>query len=403
MAEQLRNGLPARAGMSGERGTMDFNFTDEQTMLRDTVASYLADTYDFDKRRAAVRSESGWRPQVWQAFANELGILGAPFAEEHGGLGGGAFENLVVMEEFGKALVVEPYLGTVVIGGGFLKHANPSGAAELIGKIIAGEAIIAFAYAEPQGRYNWADLKTTARKDGSGFVLNGHKAVVVGAPWATHLIVTARTAGGQRDEQGVSVFIVEKSARGVSTKDYPTVDGSRASEVYFENVSVPAEAQIGPHDDALPLIARVMDEASAAVCAEACGVLRRLQEDTVAYTRQRKQFGQPISQFQVLQHRMVDMFIGLEQSISMTYMAHIRLNEEDAEARSKGVAAARVQIGKALKFVGQNAIQLHGGMGMTDEMAIGHYFKRATILESMFGNTDHHLARYETLSIDRAA
>ena len=256
---------------------------------------------------------------------------------------------------------------------------------------------------EPDTGSDLQNIKTTARKDGDAFVLNGHKAVVVGASWATHLIVTARTAGGQRDEQGVSVFIVETSARGVSTKDYPTVDGQRASEVYFENVSVPVEAQIGPHDDALPLIARVMDEANAAVCAEACGVLRRLQEDTVAYTRQRKQFGQPISQFQVLQHRMVDMFIGLEQSISMTYMAHIKLGEEDAEARSKGVAAARVQIGKALKFVGQNAIQLHGGMGMTDEMAIGHYFKRATILESLFGNTDHHLARYEQLSIDRAA
>ena len=382
---------------------MDFSFTDEQSMLRDTVASYLSDTYDFDKRRTAVRSEAGWRPEIWQAFANELGILGAPFAEEHGGLGGGPFENLVVMEEFGKALVVEPYLGTVVIGGGFLKHGNPTGAGELIGKIIAGEITIAFAQAEPQGRYNLADLKTTARRDGNGYVLNGHKAVVTGAPWASHLIVTARTGGSQREAGGVSVFLVEKSAAGVSTKDYPTVDGQRASEVYLENVSVPASALIGPEGGALPLIEHVVDEASAAICAEACGVLRRLQEDTVEYTRQRKQFGQPISQFQVLQHRMVDMFIGLEQSISMTYMAHIRLTDSDPKERAKAVAAARVQVGKALTFVGQSAIQLHGGMGMTDEMAIGHYFKRATVMESLFGNTNHHLARYEMLSIDRAA
>ena len=381
---------------------MDFNFTDEQTMLRDTVASYLADTYDFDKRRAAVRSESGWRPQVWQAFANALGILGAPFAEEHGGLGGGAFENLVVMEEFGKALVVEPYLGTVVIGGGFLKHANPSGAAELIGKIIAGEAIIAFAYAEPQGRYNWADLKTTARKDGDGFVLNGHKAVVVGASWATHLIVTARTGGGQRDEGGVSVFLVDKSAKGIVTRDYPTVDGARASEVYFENVSIPADALIGVEGGGLPLVNKVIDEATAAVGAEAVGVLRKLHEGTLDYARQRKQFGTAIASFQVLQHRMVDMFIEVEQAVSMTYMATIKLDENDDE-RAKAVSAAKVRIGRACKFVGQNAIQIHGGMGMTDELAIGHYFKRATLIEGLFGSVDHHLRRYEGLSFDTAA
>ncbi|MBR7620555.1 acyl-CoA dehydrogenase family protein [Phenylobacterium sp. 20VBR1] len=381
---------------------MDFSFTEEQSMLRDTVASYLADNYSFDQRRAALKAEPGWRPQVWKAFADELGILGAAFSEEQGGLGGGATDNMVIMEELGKALVVEPYLPTVVIGGGFLKHGKPAGADELIGKIIAGEAIIAFAYAEPQGRYTWSDLKTTAKKDGAGYVLNGHKAVVIGAPYATHLIVTARTGGGQREAQGVSVFIVPKDAKGVTTRDYPTVDGFRASEVYFENVAVGAEAMIGPEGQALPLVEKVMDEAIAATCAEACGVLRQLHEGTVEYARQRKQFGQPISSFQVLQHRMVDMFIQLEQSISMTYMADIKLNDSDAE-RAKGVSAAKVQIGKACKFVGQNAIQIHGGMGMTDEMAIGHYFKRATMIEAAFGSTDHHLARYETLSLGKAA
>ena len=380
---------------------MDFNFTDEQSMLRDTVASYLADNYGFDQRRAIVSKEPGWSPKVWKAFAEELGILGAPFPEDLGGLGGGPVENLVVMEELGKALVVEPYLPTVVVGGGFLKHSGHARAEELIGQIIAGEALFAFAWAEPQGRYNLADIATTAKKDGAGYVLNGQKAAVTGGPFATHLIVTARTSGGQRDAQGVSAFIVEKDAPGVTSRDYPTVDGNRASEIFFENVKLGPEALIGPADHGLPLIEKVVDEAVAATCAEACGVLRKLHEGTLEYTRQRKQFGQPISAFQVLQHRMVDMFIGLEQSISMTYMATIRLADE-AE-RAKAVAAAKVQIGKACRFVGQNAIQLHGGMGMTDEMAIGHYFKRATLIESAFGTTDHFLGRYEFLSLGQAA
>ena len=380
---------------------MDFNFTEEQSMLRDTVTSFLQDRYDFDKRRKMITSEAGRDPAIWEAFANELGILGAPFSEELGGLGGGAIENMIVMEEFGKALVVEPYLGTVVIGGGFLKHSGYAGAADLIGGIIEGKVIVAFAYAEPQGRYTWSDLKTTAKKDGSGWVLNGHKAVVIGAPWATHLIVTARTGGGQRDESGVSVFIVEKGAKGVVTRDYPTVDGQRASEVYFENVSVGADALIGAEGAGLPLVNKVIDEATAASCAEAVGAMRQLHTGTLEYARQRKQFGVPIASFQVLQHRMVDMFMNVEQSVSMTYMATIKLTD-DAE-RAKAVSAAKVQIGKACKFVGQNAIQLHGGMGMTDEMAIGHYFKRATMIEGAFGSTDHHLARYEGLSLGKAA
>jgi alkylation response protein AidB-like acyl-CoA dehydrogenase len=289
----------------------------------------------------------------------------------------------------------------VVIGGGFLKHSGHAAAADLIGGIIGGETIFAFAQAEPTSRYNLAAVSTTAKKDGAGWVLNGHKAVVIGAPFATHLIVTARTAGGDRDAEGVSVFIVEKGAKGVTTRDYPTVDGNRASEVYFENVSVGAEALLGPADHGLPLVEKVVDEAIAATCAEACGVLRKLHEGTLEYTKQRKQFGQPISSFQVLQHRMVDMFIQVEQSISMTYMATIKL--ADTGESAKAAAAAKVQIGKACKFVGQNAIQLHGGMGMTDEMAIGHYFKRATMIESAFGSVDHHLARYEFLSLGKAA
>ena len=381
---------------------MDFSFTDEQTMLRDSVAAYLADHYDFDKRKAAVRSTSGWRPTVWKALAEDLGILGAAFPEDLGGLGGGAIETMVVMEEFGRALVVEPYMGTVVIGGGFLKRTPTDAARDLIGRIISGEAITAFAWAEGQARYSLSNIATTARKEGPGWVINGQKAVVIGAPWASHLIVTARTGGGQKDQGGVSVFIVDKSAKGVITRDYPTVDGRRASEITFENVSVGADALIGEAGAALPLIEQVVDEALAALCAESCGVLRKLHEGTVEYTKGRKQFGAPISSFQVLQHRMVDMFIQVEQAISMTYMAHIRLGEGALE-RAKGVAAAKVQIGRACRFVGQNAIQLHGGMGMTDEMAIGHYFKRATMIEGEFGSVDHYLRRYEQLSLDQAA
>ena len=381
---------------------MDFNFTEEQSMVRDTVASFLQDKYDFETRRKIVASESGWRPEYWKAFAEELGILGASFSEELGGLGGGAIDNMIIMEEFGKALVIEPYLGTVVIGGGFMKHSAYAGAASVIEGIIAGTTTIAFAYAEPQGRYTWQDLKTTAKKEGSGYVLNGHKAVVVGAPFATHLVVTARTGGAQRDTGGVSVFLVDKSLPGIVTRDYPTVDGNRASEVYFENVSIPADALIGEEGNGLPLVNKVLDEATAAVGAEAVGVLRKLHEGTLDYAKQRKQFGTAISNFQVLQHRMVDMFIEVEQAVSMTYMATIKLDESDDE-RAKAVSAAKVRIGRACKFVGQNAIQIHGGMGMTDELAIGHYFKRATLIEGLFGSVDHHLKRYEGLSFGKAA
>lgn len=381
---------------------MDFSFTEEQSALRDTLERYLGDNYSFDQRRAALKAKPGWRPEVWRAFADELGILGASFSEELGGLGGGAVENMIVMEELGKALVVEPYLSTVVIGGGFMKHSGYGGAADVIGKIIAGEATLAFAYAEPQSRYSWWDLKTTARKQGSGWVLDGHKIVVHGAPWATHLIITARTSGGQRDAQGISVFLMEKSTKGVTTRDYPTMDGRRASEVTFKNVALSANSLIGAEGQSLLLVEKVIDEAVVALCAEACGVLRKAYESTVDYTKQRKQFGVPISSFQVLQHRMVDMFMQLEQAISMTYMATIKLTDSDEE-RAKAVSAAKVQIGKACKFVGQNAIQLHGGMGMSDELAIGHYFKRATMIESAFGSVDHHLARYERLTLDVTA
>jgi pimeloyl-CoA dehydrogenase small subunit len=375
---------------------MDFNFTEEQGMLRDSLAKMIRDQYDFDTRRKVVASAEGWRKDMWMQFA-ELGLMMAPFSEEDGGLGGGPIDAMVVMEEFGKGLVVEPYVPSVVCGGGFLKRGTDAQKEEYLSGIMSGENVFAFAYAEPRGRYNLADLETTAKKDGSGFVINGHKAVVIGAPWATHLIVTARTSGGRRDASGVTVFVVEKSAPGITTRDYPTVDGRRASEVYFENVSVGAEAVIGDVDNGLPLIELVSDEAIAALCAEACGAMKVAQNMTVEYSRQRKQFGTPIGKFQVLQHRMVDMFMEAEQSVSMTYMATLKL-DEDAVTRKKAASAAKVRIGQGGRFVGQQAIQIHGGMGMTDELAVGHYFKRLTMIDSEFGNVDHHLKRYTDLS-----
>lgn len=252
---------------------------------------------------------------------------------------------------------------------------------------------MAFAFAEPQGRYNLADLTVTAKKSGAGYTLNGHKAVVIGAPWADTLIVTARTAGGQRDAKGVSVFVVDKKAKGVSCRDYPTVDGLRASEVTFENVAVGADAVVGQVDNGLPLIERVVDEGIAALSAEAIGGMKVLNDATVEYCKTRKQFGVPIGKFQVLQHRMVDMFMNYEQSVSITYMVTLKLDGTDEERR-KAASAAKVQIGKAGRFIGQQAVQLHGGMGMTDELNVGHYFKRLTMIDTMFGNVDHHLKRY---------
>ena len=376
---------------------MDFNFTEEQTMLREQLSRFLADRCDFEARRRIVASPEGWRPDIWRAFADELGLLGAAFPESLGGYGGGPVEAMIVMEEFGKALVVEPYLGTVVIGGGFLRHSGWPQARDFAAKIISGEARIAFAYAEPQARYAWSHVETTAHRRGGAYVLDGHKAVVTGAPWATHLIVTARTDGAADSPEGLSVFLVEKNARGMHATDYPTVDGQRASEIRLDGVEVPAECLLGAEGAALPLIEQVIDEATAAVCAEAVGCMRMLHEGTLDYARQRKQFGAPIASFQVLQHRMVDMFMALEQSISMTCMATLKLGAPPAE-RARAVSAAKAYVGRSAKFVGQSAIQIHGGMGMTDELAIGHYFKRATMIEGLFGTTDHHLSRVETLA-----
>ncbi len=378
---------------------MDFTYNETQGMIRDTLARFLADTYDFDTRQKMIATDAGRDPGIWNALANELGLLGAAFGEEHGGLGGGALENGLLMEEFGKVIAIEPYLQTVVIGGGALKAVGGAQAAAHIPDIISGETIIAFAYAEPQGRYDLANIRTTAKADGSGYVLNGHKGVVYCAPWATHLLVTARTGGSTRERNGVELFLIDANLPGITRRDYPTVDGNRASEVYFENVAIPGDALLAGGMD---LIEKVVDEATVAVCAEATGVMAKLHEGTLEYSKQRQQFGQPIARFQVLQHRMVDMFMEVEQAKSMTTYATLHLDKPAIE-RMAAVSQCKAKVSRGAKFVGQNAIQTHGGIGITQELAIGHYFKRATLIEGQFGSADYHYDRFERLAIDEAA
>jgi len=375
---------------------MNFDYTEEQNMLRDSIAKWAAGQYDFEKRRAALASDDAWK-QNWATFA-ELGLLAAPLPEDFGGLGGGHLDVAVVMEEFGKALVVEPYVPTVVIGAGALIYAGSAAQKDAhLGAIAGGERVIAFAQAEPKSRWALNDVSTTAKKDGAGYVLSGQKAVVIGAPQADYLLVTARTSGGQRDAKGISLFLVPKNAKGISTRDYPTMDDTRASEVYFENVSVGADALVGAADGALPLVERLVDNANAAYCHEAVGCLRLMTSLTQEYAKQRKQFGKAIAEFQVIQHRLVDMFMNTEESVSMALLATLKLDASDDE-RAKAVSAAKVSIGRASRFVGQAAVQVHGGMGVTDEMRVGHYFKRTTMLDSTFGNVDSHLKRYAALT-----
>jgi alkylation response protein AidB-like acyl-CoA dehydrogenase len=370
---------------------MDFNFTAEQEMLRDSVARYFGDHYDFPQRQAVIRSQYGWRPGFWRGLAEDVGILGAPFDEAMGGLGGGAVETMIVMEEIGKALVIEPYLDTVVIGGGLLRRCGTERASELIGGIITGEVRLAFAHLEPSSRFDLANVTTAAVQDGARWRIDGLKDAVRGAPFATHLLVNACVGGKSGDRAGLSTFLVVTGASGVSSREYPTVDGARAADLEFDGVS--AEL-LGPAGQGFDLLEAAVDEGVAALCAEAVGVMRRLLWDTVEYTKQRRQFDAPIAANQVLQHRMVDMYMALEQSISMTYMATLKLDRPPLE-RKRAVSAAKVQVGKALRCVGQGAIQLHGGMGMTNELAVSHYFKRATMIESQLGSVDHHAARIE--------
>ena len=374
---------------------MDLSYNETQDMLRDTLARFLADTYDFETRKKMLTSTEGRDPGIWKAIASELGLTCAPFAEEYGGMGGGHIENAIMMEELGKVIAIEPWLQTVVIGGGALSAVGGAKAAEVIPQIISGDCLIAFAYAEPQGRYNLADIGTSAKADGPGFILNGHKASVYAAPWATHLLVTARTGGSRRERAGVELFLIDAKSHGITRRDYATVDGFRASEVYFENVAIPGDALL---PGGIDLIEQVADQATIAICAEGTGISRKLLSGTVEYTQQRKQFGQPIGKFQALQHRMADMLVDVEQIASMSLMGTLKLDLPTAQ-RQAAVSQVKAKVSRGIKAVGQNAIQTHGGIGITMELAIGHYFKRSTMIENQFGTADWHLERYEALTL----
>ena len=369
---------------------MDFSFTEEQTLLRNSLSRYLADNYSFEDWRKFTHAPEGRDPNHWRQFA-ELGLFAAPLPEAFGGLGGGPVESMVVMEEFGRALVVEPFVPTVVIAGGLLAKSAGAPAEEFIPKIAGGETIIAFAFAEAQSRYNLADISTAAKKQGDSYILNGQKSVVLGARWADHLIVTARTGGGRREEKGVSVFLVDKAAKGVTARDYAVMSGLRASEISFENA--PARL-IGEEGASFTALESVVDHAIAAHLAEALGAIAVLMSATVEYAKTRKQFGQPIGKFQVLQHRMVDMFIAQQQAQSASLMANLKLGDADG---ARAVSAAKAALGKYAKQVGESAVQIHGGIGMTDELNVGHYFKRLTMLEMLYGSRDFHLRRMAAL------
>ena len=356
---------------------MDFNLSSEQELLRDGLSRFLVARYDLERSRTAAKTGAGWQPEVWRAFAEELGILGAPLPESVGGSGGGPAESMVIAEELGRALVTEPFVDTVVVAGGLLARAGSNAAHAVLEQIAAGTAIVATAL-DP--------LSANAVRDGEDWVLSGSPAVVMNAPIATHLLIATRTG------DSVGLFLTDAP---VPMHGYRTIDDRRAADLMLDGLRLPAAALLDA--DAGPSLEQARDEGAAAVCAEAVGAMRRVLADTVEYSKQRQQFGQPIGTFQVLQHRMVDMYMELEQAVSAVYLAVLNLRA-DAHARARAVSAAKATVGRAARFVGQNAVQLHGGMGMTEELAIGHYFKRLTAMQYEYGSTDFHRMRYATLT-----
>jgi alkylation response protein AidB-like acyl-CoA dehydrogenase len=372
---------------------MDFNLTDEQQLLRDGLARFLAARYSLATSRAAAKIGAGWQPDIWRGFANELGVLGAVLPEDVGGIGGGPVELMVIAEELGHALVIEPYIDAVVVAGGLLRRADGAAARSVLKQIIAGTAIVALAAAESNSGDRWQDVSTFAEPDDDGWVLNGSKIMAMGAPLATHLLVTARTPGAD----GISLFLTGVGASGIEIHPYRTIDDRRAADIEFNDLRLPSGALLGEEGHAWPSLAQARDEGAAAICSEGIGCMRKVLADTVEYCKQRRQFGQPIGRFQVLQHRMVDMYMNLEQSVAATYLAILNLDGDDA-VRARAVSVAKATVGRAARFIGQQAVQLHGGMGMTEELAIGHYFKRLTAIQYEFGSTDQHVARYAELT-----
>jgi pimeloyl-CoA dehydrogenase small subunit len=377
--------------LNGVLCAMDFDLDDSQRLLQESLDRLIAERYAFEQRRTYGQSPEGWSRERWAQYA-ELGLLGLPFPERWGGSAGGAVETMLVMEAFGRALALEPYLATIVLGGGFLRHGgNEAQCAALLPPVVEGRLLLAFAHTERQSRYDLADVATTARRDGAGWVIDGEKGVVLHGDSADKLFVTARLGGGRRDPDGLGLFIVDAAAKGIVRRGYPTQDGLRAAEIVFNGVHVEPEGVLGEPGAALPLVERVAGEAIAALCAEAVGAMAAMHELTLDYLKTRRQFGREIGSFQVLQHRAVDMLIALEQARSMAMYATMMTQESDAAERRRALGAAKVQIGRSSRFIGQQAIQLHGGIGMTREYKVGHYFKRVTMIDATFGDVDHHL------------
>ncbi|MCK9564084.1 MAG: acyl-CoA dehydrogenase family protein [Bacteroidales bacterium] len=377
---------------------MHIEYSDEQMMLRDSADKYLRDNYDFDRRQAVVRAGDGFSGEQWQTFA-ELGWLAMSFDEEFGGFGAGAVETMLLNEAFGRHLVLEPWLETVALAGGLLQAGGTDALRQrYLPGIAEGTVQGAFAHAEAGRLAGLANVETRATASGDGgYVISGRKVVVLNGPAADVILVTARTAGEPGDAEGLSLFAIAADAAGLGRRDYATYDGRHASDLTLDAVRLPAEALVGAEGGALPLIEKVLDHALLALCAEAVGAMEALLAATVDYTRQRKQFGQPIARFQVLRHRMADMYIHAELTRSLLMATAWKLDEgaDDAPAM---VAALKANVGKAGRYIGQNAIQLHGGIATTDELSVGHYFKRLTAIDTLFGARDYHLARYYRLT-----
>ena len=370
---------------------MDFSLTDEQKLLHESVEKLVGAEYPFEVRCELAASEAGFSREFWRKFA-ELGWLGLGIPEDAGGVGGGPVETSVVMEALGAGLAVEPYLATVVMGG-YLLQQGASAQRERLARLAAGELQLAFGFAERQSRYELANVETRAETDGEGYRLTGSKCVVFNAPAADVIAVSARTAGNARDREGLTVFALDAHAPGLIVREYRTMDGLRAGEVDLDRAPAGPGDVLGRPREGLAVVEGAANAGIVAACAEAAGIMTRMHRDTIEYLKHREQFGTALSSFQALQHRLVDMYMACELSRSMAYMAAVRLADpetREAELR-QAVAAAKVQIGRAGRFVGENAIQLHGGMGMTDEMPISHYFKRLILIDSQFGDADHHL------------
>jgi pimeloyl-CoA dehydrogenase small subunit len=378
---------------------MDFSLSEEQRLLQDSVGRFIATEYGIEKRRGYMKQAEGFSRDNWRKLA-ELGLLGLPIAEAHGGSGGSPVDVMVVMEQFGRGLLVEPYLASIILAGGLIARAGSDRQkGELLAPLAAGRLLLAFAHGERQARYALSDVRTAARRSGGGFVLSGRKSVVLHGDTADKFVVSARTSGDSREARGISLFIVDRGAGGLSVRGSPTIDGLRSAELALADVQIGAECVIGSLDDAFPVIERAVDAAIAALCAEAVGAMAVLNETTLDYLKTRQQFGAPIGRNQALQHRMVDMQIAFEQAKSMACLAAMMADSPDDNARRRAISAAKVQIGKSARLIGQQAVQLHGGIAMTDEYKAGHYFKRLTMIGVAFGDADHHLGRFADLGV----